>query len=241
VRIPRIYHPIKLLPGEKATLTQEATQHVKHVLRLKPGSELCIFSGDGGESPSRIIEAQREVIIEAFAYREYSLESPRHIHLWQGLCRGERMDWVIQKATELGVSGITPVMTERSVVKLDAERTQKRQQHWEKVIVSACEQCGRNRLPKIHAPVSLHDIPVQEGICLLLDPMGTVTLKDIPLPAAEATIHLFVGPEGGISDLEISSLHLKKFTSVQMGPRILRVETAALTAVALIQARWGDL
>lgn len=242
MRIPRIYHPIPLLPGEKTPLSSDATQHVKHVLRLKPGAPLRLFSGNSNESLAHITEIQREVVVEGATYTTHNIESPRAIHLWQGLCRGERMDLVIQKATELGVSAIIPVTTERSIVKLDPTRTQKRQLHWERIIISACEQCGRNTLPIIYPPVALYHIPNStEDLRLLLDPLGNNTLKSLPTPNPETTIHLFIGPEGGLSDLEITALTNKGFTGIQMGPRILRVETAALTAIAVIQSRWGDL
>ena len=241
MRIPRIYHPTPLRVGEKATLSAEATQHVKHVLRLKIGHMLTIFSGDGSESVVKIVEIQKTVIVEVQSHDYHCIESPQIIYLWQGICRGERMDWIIQKATELGIHTIIPVLTERSIVRLDVTRTKKRQDHWERVVISACEQCGRNRLPTLLTPMMLSEMLTLDTPGLMMDPTATCTLRNFNLSVENKTIHLFVGPEGGISSEEKNWLQTKNFQPIQMGPRILRTETAALTAIALIQSRWGDL
>lgn len=171
-----------------------------------------------------------------------STESPLSLHLLQAVSKGERMDLVIQKAVELGVREITPVLTERCVVRLKGSRAEKRHRHWREIIINACEQCGRNRLPLLH-----HITPVEKvldepsgGLKLVLDPSAASSIGALASPR-DGEVHLLIGPEGGLSDWELDQATLHGFTAVRLGPRILRTETAALASLSALQVLWGDL
>lgn len=244
MRIPRIYVPHPLTPGRDIDLPQQAGEHVVRVLRLERGHPLRLFNGDGGEYSGEIAAlAKRGVsarVLEALPAADR--ESPLRITLGQGIARGEKMDWILQKATELGVARIVPLITERTEVKLDAERAARRLAHWQAVIAAACEQCGRNRLPELHEPVRLADwaaaLAGHEGLRLVLDPRDGVAARD--LPTIDAAI-LAVGPEGGLSGHDLAALGQTGFRGLRLGPRILRTETAGLAALAALQAIHGDL
>lgn len=241
MRISRIYHPHAVAVGEVTALEKHTAHYVTNVLRLQPGAPIHIFNNTGGEYRAEIIDvSKRSCDVSILELIDTSTESPLHIHLGQGLSRGEKMDFTIQKAVELGVTEITPVITERCGVKLNAERQQKRLQHWQGVIISACEQCGRNRLPVIHAPVSLSEWlrTVNTARRFLLHPGEAKAFSDIQ---PETTISLLIGPEGGLADNEISLAKDHDFQAIHMGPRVLRTETAALAAITQLQTLWGDM
>ncbi|NCT67186.1 MAG: 16S rRNA (uracil(1498)-N(3))-methyltransferase [Rhodanobacteraceae bacterium] len=244
MRIPRIYVPQPLQPGSEIELPVQAGEHLARVLRLERGHPLRLFNGDGGEYAGEIATlAKRSVSARVLeAMRETDRESPLRITLGQGVARGEKMDWILQKATELGVARIVPLITDRTEVKLDAERSGRRLAHWEAVVASACEQCGRNRLPEILAPVRLADwaaaLGDDAGVRLALDPKGDAGVRDLA-PGAHAT--LVVGPEGGLSEHDLATLAQAGFRGLRLGPRILRTETAGLAALAALQAIHGDL
>ena len=237
---PRIYVSIALSPGARILLPSAQARHVGQVLRLTPGAPLTLFNGDGHEYPARLLETSREatrLVVESRAEQEP--KPPLAIHLAIGISKGERMDFALQKAVELGVDAITPLFTERSQVKLDAERLNKRLEHWRGIIVSACEQCGRRRLPTLHRPQPLEPwLMVQTAGGLLLDPHASQALANLPPPLSEVT--LLVGPEGGLSPSEHALAEHQGFRGTRLGPRILRTETAPLAAIAVIQALWGD-
>lgn len=240
----RLYIPTRIRRGRDLQLGPEQAHYLGRVLRMKTGSELTVFDGSGDEFPAIVSSFRKgSATLQPGEPVRRNLESPLRIRLVQGVSRGERMDFVVQKATELGVSEIQPVLTDRTVVRLDAERTERRQAHWQRVAISACEQCGRNRLPKIAAPLPLGDFLAADrdaAIRIRLSPAGPNRLDSFDAPG-EGWVELLVGPEGGLSETEGNTASSCGFSAISMGPRILRTETAALTAIALIQARWGDL
>lgn len=240
MRVPRVHVAEALASGGRVSLSGSAGRHVSRVLRLRPGAELVLFDGRGGEYAARVRSAGREVEVDVGEHRAVERESPLALTLAQGVSRGERMDLVVQKATELGVQAIVPLLTERCVVRLDEERTERRLRHWRSVAVGACEQCGRNRLPRISAPQPLwrwlDDLEPQEGPRLLLRPEPSVA----PLAAGADAATLLIGPEGGLTPEEQEQVLARGFRPLSLGPRVLRTETAALAAVAVLQQRWGD-
>lgn len=241
MRSPRIYHPQPLVGLSCVELEDAAARHVARVLRLGIGNPLTLFDGSGGEYPALITAVEkRRVEVELGAHSDHECESPLQVTLAQGISKGERMDYTIQKAVELGISRIVPISTERSVVALKGEREEKRLAHWQGVIVSACEQCGRNTLPQllpVHSLPSWLDIPV-EGNGLLLDHRAENSLSTLQLTS---TMTLLIGPEGGLSEAEQERAIAAGYQGLRLGPRVLRTETAALTALAALQSRWGDL
>ncbi len=244
MRIPRIYVPQLLTPGCEVELAPQTGEHIARVLRLERGHPLRLFNGDGREFSGEIVSLTKRVVT-ARVLQPMSLpdrESPLRITLGQGIARGEKMDWILQKATELGVAHIVPLITVRTEVKLDAERAERRFAHWHAVIASACEQCGRNRLPHLGKPIRLADwaagLDESAGVRLSLDPHGDIAVRELP-PGENAT--LAVGPEGGLSDQDLAVLAQAGFRGLRLGPRILRTETAGLAALAALQAIHGDL
>ena len=244
MRIPRIHHPSPLKGQERVTLAPQAAKHVLTVLRLKPGAPLLLFDGSGFEFEAVLEQAdKKQVWVKVSASHGPAVESPLRITLAQGISRGERMDYTVQKAVELGVAAIVPVLTERSVVKLDADKAVTKQQHWQAVAVGACEQSGRVRVPPVQPPQRLdaflaarHEI----GLKLLLDPLGGVTAAELPKPQDGRAL-LLVGPEGGLSEQERALAARCSYKGLRLGPRILRTETAALVALSVMQSLWGDL
>lgn len=240
--VSRFYCPIPLQAGRTVALPPEAAHHALRVLRLRSGDELVLFDGLGGEYPGRVVEAARDVRVALEDWRDAEREAPLALTLAQALPAGDKMDWVVQKAVELGVAAIRPVQAKRSVVRLKGERADKRLAHWQQVAISACEQSGRNRLPEIGAIVDLpHYLAVSPGeneTRLLLSPHQGVRLSGLPKPLGPVT--LLIGPEGGFEEGEESAAHSVGFQPVSLGPRVLRTETAGLTALAAILALWGD-
>jgi 16S rRNA (uracil1498-N3)-methyltransferase len=240
MRIPRIFSDQPLSPGAVIDLAEGPTRHLAQVLRLHTGDRLCLFDGLGNEAEGQLDRLDRKsarVIVATCA--ALSRESPLRITLAQGISRGERMDYTIQKAVELGVHAIAPITTERSTVRLDPERADKRLAHWRGVIIAACEQCGRNQLPALHPITPLHAwLARPDGDLRLLLRAGTANAL-AALPAA-AAITLLIGPEGGLSEHETAAAVACGYRAVSLGPRILRTETAALTALAALQALYGD-
>ena len=239
----RLYVPEPLQPGHELRLDDERAHYVARVLRLRVGDRLVLFDGGGGEFPAAITEvAKRGIVARVGERREKNVESPLPIALIQGISRGERMDFVVQKATELGVHRITPLVTEFSVVRLDGDRSDKRRAHWSRIAASACEQCGRNVVPAIDAPQSfsgwLSSGTPSGAARILLHPGAKRTLAG--LERIHDRIELLIGPEGGLSDSEVNQAEGSGFSACSLGPRILRTETAALAAIAVLQAHRGD-
>ncbi len=245
MRLTRVYAEGPLVSGKRVKLEGNAASHITRVLRLRVGAALILFDGAGGEYEASIDKAHGgEVIVAVGARLAIERESPLELTLAQGISRGERMDLVVQKATELGVSHLVPVLTERSVVRLSAQQSDRKVNHWRAVVTAACEQCGRNRLPSVAAPVGLKeflktDADAAPGTRLLLSPAGTATLEDVPRPSAGVTV--LIGPEGGLTDEEEQAAVAAGFTALRLGPRVLRTETAAIAALALLQRKFGDL
>ncbi len=243
VTAPRIYSPLPLRSGATVTLDKQAAQHVLRVLRLQPGDALVLFNGQPvnnryGEYQATLQESNGEMLIGEFIARD--TESPLTITLAQGVSRGERMDYAVQKAAELGVAHIVPLITEFCVVKVREERKEKRIAHWQGIATSACEQSGRVRVPDI-APLLTFSawLPtVHAAVKLVLDPLATQTLPRLPKPQGD--IILLVGPEGGLSDAEVMQAKQAGFVPVCLGPRILRTETVPAAALAALQTLWGD-
>lgn len=243
MRTIRIHVDQPLTVRQSLALPSQASEHVARVLRLAAGHPLVLFNGDGSDYDAVIQEVRkREVSVEIIATRAVHSESPLALTLAQGVARGEKMDLIMQKATELGVCRIVPLLTERSEVKLDAARADKRLAHWRAVVASACEQSGRARLPEIEAPVALSawapTLTADGALRLALLPDGTQRVRDLQPPVTRAV--LVVGPEGGLGDRDIATLTEHGFRGLQLGPRILRTETAGLAALAALQAVHGD-
>ena len=237
MRIPRIFLPIPLAAGTLVTLDGTAANHVTRVLRLKPGAELVLFNGEGGEYPA-VLEATATARLGT--WRAAECESPLAITLVQGISRAERMDYTIQKSVELGVTRIVPVFAARSVVELRGERLQRRMQHWQGVVIGACEQCGRNRVPALVAALDLSDwlhAPETQSLRLVLNHLATTALNALPRPTA---LTLLIGPEGGLEESELAQAERAGFIGMRLGPRVLRTETAAVAALAALQTLWGD-
>jgi 16S rRNA (uracil1498-N3)-methyltransferase len=241
MRIPRIYTPQKIAPHTDINLDTQAANHIASVLRMQTGEHLFLFNGDGGHFETTITHvAKKQVAVHVREHRTSQNESPLRIYIGQGLSRGDRMDYAIQKATELGVSEITPLFTTRSEVKLDTERSTKRQQHWQQVTISACEQCGRDVIPVVNAPVSLSDfvIHVKADLKLVLHHDSPSQLRNLPKPVS---IALLIGPEGGLTEEEIALATQHGFVTTQLGPRVLRTETAPVVALSVLNTLWGDM
>jgi len=244
VRLTRVYVDAALSPGAQLALPESAAVHLARVLRLAVGDECVLFNGDGHDHLARIAASDKRgmrVVVESS--HAVDNESPLRITLLQGVARGEKMDLILQKATELGVASIAPLWSQRSEVKLEGERMAKRLAHWRGVVASACEQCGRARLPQVGAPVALAavlDALPGGGLRLTLDPDGELGLHAMPL-ADDNEVVLAVGPEGGWSPADRDQLRAAGFRGLRLGPRILRTETAGLAAISALQSRFGDL
>lgn len=243
MRITRVFTGQPLATGAQITLDEGPSRHLLGVLRLRPGGALTLFNGTGGEFAATLIDGaggRARVSLGDFLNRDR--ESPLAIHLGMGIAKGERMDWVVQKAVELGIAAITPLLTARSEVRLTTERADRKHRHWQQIVVSAGEQCGRNRLPTIAKPIDLSRwlASSAEGLGLVLDPDATLGLGQVTSPAS-AQVSLLIGPEGGLTTAEVTAAATAGFARVSFGPRILRTETAPLAAISILQARWGDM
>src|SRR5882757_901561 len=243
MRLTRVYVDSELAVGQRLTVEGSAGNHIVRVLRLRVGDALTVFNGRGGEWGGKIDEMRRDTVqVSVLEHRDQERESPFQLTLAQGISRGERMDWVVQKATELGVTRIAPVFTERSVVQLDEKQAAKKVQHWRGIAVAACEQSGRNLVPEIADPVSLYDLLEKRtggDTALLLSPGAQLRIADVSAAAAGATV--LIGPEGGLAQAEQETALRRGFTPVRLGPRVLRTETAAVCALTLLQQKFGDL
>ena len=244
MRLTRSHVDAVLAPGKRATLPESAANHLTRVLRLREGGDCVLFNGDGYDYAARIASiGKREVSADVLSSEPVDNESPLAITLVQGIARGEKMDLILQKATELGVTAIVPVIAERTEVKLDAERAEKRVAHWRSVVVSACEQSGRARIPALSAPLALHqaiNAAADGSLRLTLDPFAETSLASLRVPAA-TPITIAIGPEGGWSPRDRDALRAAGLIGLRLGPRILRTETAGLAAIAALQSRFGDL
>ncbi len=241
MKIPRIHTEQPLTTGGTCTLESTPSRHLIKALRLKIGAVVEVFNGDGFSYSSTIVAADRGAV-QLQIQKAHSQEATAdlEINLAIGISKGERMDFAIQKAVELGVTTITPLITDFTVVRISSERQQKRLKHWRNIIISACEQSGRNRIPLCHNIVSLPEWLERGRLlpCLLLDPRAEQTLAQTEQPGAQ--ISLLVGPEGGLAETECQQAIKKGCKGVRLGPRVLRTETAPIAAIAAIQTLWGD-
>ncbi len=240
MRISRLFVDTTLTAGQTLELETEAAHYLRTVLRLKKHQDLVVFNGRGNEYTARIeLVSRKSVVINVLTEQARDVESPLPIKLGMGISRSERMDWALQKAAELGVQQITPLLTERTVVKLTPDKQQQRLRHWQGVIRHATEQCGRTFLPELSTIEALPDwVKNQQHSRFFLDPFAEKTLKQMPVPSTSVT--LLSGPEGGFSERERELAVDAGFIPVKLGPRILRTETAILAAVSAIQTLWGD-
>ena len=241
MRIPRFYQDRPLTVGDQIELDESGHRHAVQVLRLKPDDHLILFNGDGHDYPARVIAInKKQATIEIESDIRITNESPLYTHLALGVAKGERMDFAIQKAVELGVNRLTPLLTDRCVVRLEPKREEKRRQHWLGILRGACEQSGRARLPQLDGVMSFQDFlasPIP-GQLFILDPRSDLRLSQCSKP--ESTV-LMIGPEGGFTEAERKQAYQHGASGIQLGPRVLRTETAVITGLTAVQTLWGDL
>ena len=237
--VPRFYLDAALRAGSVATLSEDAAHHAIRVLRLREGDDVTLFNGRGGEFAARIASIQRlKMLVDVLQHRALEREAPLRITLVQGVSAGEKMDSTARKAVELGVAAFQPVLAARSVARPKGERAESRREHWRKVVIAACEQCGRNRIPEVLPLVALSEYRSQHGTKLLLSPLSEMPLSKMKLAGDDFTIA--AGPEAGFTSEEEAALAAQGFTPVKIGARVLRTETAAIAAISALNALLGD-
>jgi len=242
MRIPRLFTQQPLNADSLVNLDKDAARYLSSVLRMTSGQTINLFNGDGLEYTAEVVSlGKNQATVSIVESLSNDRESPLKIHLVIGVSRGERMDWVIQKATELGVHAITPIFTERTEVKLMGSRLEKRLTHWQQVAISACEQCQRNIVPIINPASSLpqHLANDQRGLKVVLHHRTETRLTE--LQNIDGIVTILVGPEGGLSDNEIALAESHTYNAIKLGPRVLRTETAPLAAISILQSLWGDM
>jgi 16S rRNA (uracil1498-N3)-methyltransferase len=243
VRLTRVYVGEPLATNADLQLPEAAAYHVARVLRLREGAAILAFDGSGSEYRCEILAVTGDRVLVRVGVKTPGLpESPLRITLVQAVSRSERMDWTLQKATELGVRTIVPVLSARSVVRLDARQAARKLRHWQAIVAGACEQCGRSVVPDVREPLELGaylaGVP-REAQRFVLSPTGPASLAGLTSVGARA--ELLIGPEGGLDDTELERAARAGFTPVRLGPRVLRTETAGIVALTVLQALWGDL
>ncbi len=243
MRIPRFYIPADYQPGLVITLNKEQVHYALTVLRLKSGHQIEAFDGRGHCADAQLhVINKREATLTLNRVKYEPKQSPLNTVLVQGISRGERMDYSLQKAVELGVTAIQPVFTERCEVRLDAEKSDKRREQWQTLVISACEQSGRNVVPQVYPAQPLtHWLNQSDHLGMVLDPYAEQGLQHLQAPPMHAPWHILIGPEGGLSEEEVQQAKQQGLTPVRLGQRILRTETVAPVILALVQNRWGDL
>ncbi|PAV26634.1 16S rRNA (uracil(1498)-N(3))-methyltransferase [Tamilnaduibacter salinus] len=241
MRVPRIYTDSPLTPGDDTLLDAPAAQHVGRALRMQPGQSLVLFNGDGYDYPAELVQVTKSTVTARPGTPvPGQAESPLQVHLGQVLSRGDRMDYAIQKSTELGVASITPLFSDRCEVRLKGDRAEKRQRHWQQVAISAAEQCGRARVPAIQPVTSLSDWFARNGsadLRLVLHHRAEHSLSEWGRPG---TLALLIGPEGGLNEAEIETALAHNYHPAALGPRVMRTETAPVAALSVCQWLWGD-
>lgn len=241
MRISRLYLPVSFASGEQVELDEDSAHYLRTVLRLKKSADITVFNGQGGEWQGTVIEIHRKrVVISVSDWVDRSAESPLKVILGQAVSRSDRMDMAVQKAVELGVNRISPLLTERCVVQLKGEKTQHKMQHWNRIVQNAAEQSGRTLLPEVDQPAVLDQwVSDQDGLKIFLDPHADQSLPELQPQTGQVT--LLSGPEGGFTDQERQIAKDAGFVPIKLGKRILRTETASLTALAAVQLLWGDI
>jgi 16S rRNA (uracil1498-N3)-methyltransferase len=244
--VPRFFVGIPLVADEVVTLPDEVTRHVQ-VLRLAPGDPIALFNGAGGEYAGEIASVEKRVATARVGERrDVEAEPPYRLTLAQGIAGSDKMDWLIEKAVELGATGFVPLQTAKGVVRLSGERAERRRAHWQRIVQAACEQCGRNRLPEV-APSrefgawldALPPTPADGEWRVLLSPRASLPFDGLPARAPKGEVTLLIGPEGGLSPAEEDAARAHGFVAVSLGPRVLRTETAGIAVLAALAARWG--
>lgn len=243
--MPRFHVATPLTPDLLLSLPKDVVRHI-HVLRLQSSDEIILFDGNGGQFPAKLIEiGKRAATVQLGKREEREAEAPYSITLAQGVAGGDKMDWLIEKAVELGVGNVVPLTAERGVVRLSAERAMRRQAHWQALVHAACEQCGRNRVPGVSAAIDvqawLNGLPPLKGgeLRLMLSPRASNGFASLPESAPAGTVTLAIGPEAGFSPSEESALSGAGFSPISLGPRILRTETVGIAVLAALAARWS--
>ncbi|MGI2021764.1 16S rRNA (uracil(1498)-N(3))-methyltransferase [Shewanella glacialipiscicola] len=242
MRVPRIYQSQPLVINQSLNLDEDGAAHIGKVLRMGNGEHISLFNGDGNDYLAEIIDAgKKSVTVNIISVEANLTESPLNLHLGQVISRGDRMEFTIQKSVELGVNTITPLFSDRCGVKLNGERLEKKIQQWQKIVVSACEQSGRSHVPEVRPAMDLHDWCSEptSALKLNLHPRAAHGINGLDL--THTRVRLLIGPEGGLSAEEIAMTETHHFTDVLLGPRVLRTETASLTAITALQLRFGDL
>lgn len=244
--MPRFFVDHALHPGATLQLPDDVTRHVQ-VLRLHPGDTIELFNGEGGHFDAEIVEmGRRDTGVRVGEFRAVEAEPPYRLTLAQGIAGSDKMDWLIEKAVELGAAAFVPLVTARSVVRLSGDRAARRQLHWQRIVQASCEQCGRNRLPEVAAAQALdawlESLPTSPGegeMRLLLSPRASQPFATLPHEAPRGNVTLLIGPEGGLSADEEAAARERGFTAIGLGPRVLRTETAGIAVLAALAARWG--
>ena len=251
---PRFYYPGQIDVGQVIELPTNAMHHAVRVLRLEQGNKVTLFNGEGGEFPAFIERISKTgVLVLTEKHLDVERESPFQITLAQGICASVKMDWIVRKTVELGVGDIQPIAAKRSLVKLSDERADKRVRHWQQIVISACEQCGRNRLPQVLSPMFLPDWldrqigvkknlsnEISQNLFFMLSPIAEKGLRDFSKFSSVANLTLLVGPEGGFTSEENAIVLVAGFIPLRLGRRTLRTESAAFAAIAALQVLWGD-
>ncbi|GGY82578.1 ribosomal RNA small subunit methyltransferase E [Cellvibrio zantedeschiae] len=240
MRIPRIFTHQALVSNSTLSLAEPQSHYLSKVLRMQAGRELILFNGEGGEYAAEISAVHKKhVDVHIKEFSAENRQSHLQLELAIGVSRGERMDWVLQKATELGATKIIPLITERTEVKLTGERADKKMEHWQQIIISACEQCQRNLLPELSEPANYSDWVTQcnSELKFVLHHRDS---KGLPKEKTTQSVALLIGPEGGLDEHEIAQAVASGFSPLTLGPRVLRTETAPVAAISLVQYLWGD-
>ncbi|MCL1119694.1 16S rRNA (uracil(1498)-N(3))-methyltransferase [Shewanella seohaensis] len=242
MRVPRIYQPQPLAVNQQLNLDEDGAAHIGKVLRMGSGEHISLFNGDGNDYLAEIVDAgKKSVTVKVLSSEANPSESPLNLHLGQVISRGDRMEFTIQKSVELGVNTITPLFSDRCGVKLTGERLEKKIQQWQKIVISACEQSGRSQVPIVRPAMELQEWCSEptSALKLNLHPRAPHGINGLDL--SHTRVRLLIGPEGGLSAEEIAMTETYQFTDVLLGPRVLRTETASLTAITALQLRFGDL
>lgn len=242
MRVPRIYQPQPLAINQQLNLDEDGAAHIGKVLRMGSGEHISLFNGDGNDYLAEIVDAgKKSVTVNVLSCEANPSESPLNLHLGQVISRGDRMEFTIQKSVELGVNTITPLFSDRCGVKLNGERLEKKIQQWQKIVISACEQSGRSQVPIVRPAMELQEWCSEptSALKLNLHPRAAHGINGLDL--SHTRVRLLIGPEGGLSAEEIAMTETYQFTDVLLGPRVLRTETASLTAITALQLRFGDL
>jgi 16S rRNA (uracil1498-N3)-methyltransferase len=249
MRLTRIYQNIYLAPDITIELSADVVKHLITVLRLKEGDDFIIFNGEGGEYEATIKQIAKKTVKATIGkYIKQDVESPLSVHLFQSIAKGEKMDWIIQKTVELGITEITPVISDFCHVNLDTERLNKKQAHWQKIAIQSAEQCERTKITQVHSPIQFSTVfSLKKEVAdlrLILHPYAECSLREVlaklPLHSKRLSIAMMIGPEGGFNETEVQLAIQNQLIPITLGPRILRTETASISLLSILQFYFGD-